>query len=229
MKKNDPFENVITIDGPGGAGKSTLAQGLAHALDWLCLDTGAIYRALALTLTELGLPDATPRAAGLTAQDMGLEFRREGAQCRLFLHGREPGEALRAPEIGLLASAVSAWPEVRSALLPIQRAAGREGRLVAEGRDMGTVVFPEARLKFFLVADLSVRAERRRLELAAQGVEVTLAKVTAELKARDLADATRSLAPLAPSPGAVTVDSTDMTVAEVLALALQEAKETFDL
>jgi cytidylate kinase len=160
---------------------------------------------------------------------MRLEFRRREASHQLFLDGRDLGDALRSPEIGGLASLVSGWPAVRRALLSAQRALGREGELVAEGRDMGTVVFPEARLKFFLTAALESRAERRRQELSPKNPDLGLAEVMAEIEARDLADETRSAAPLIPSPEAVFLDSTSLGAAEVLNLTREIAMAVFAL
>jgi cytidylate kinase len=224
-----PSCQVITIDGPGGAGKSTLALRLAKALGWVCLDTGAIYRVLALALTQKGLANSGEKAAGDLAQNLQLSFEKAGFKHRLFLEGQDPGEAIRTPEITSLSSKVSAWPAVRKALLPIQRALGQAGELIAEGRDMGTVVFPEAGLKFFLEASLEVRAKRRFLELSLKEEPVTLPEVLDSLKARDQADATRSLAPLIKAPDAMVLDSSSLTEDEVFTLVKDKAILTFGL
>ncbi|MDR1870362.1 MAG: (d)CMP kinase [Deltaproteobacteria bacterium] len=220
---------VIAIDGPGGSGKSTLAQNLAQALGWVCLDTGAIYRVVALVLTQKGLVSAGEKVAGEVARNLNLTFEKVGFKHRLFLDGQDPGETIRTPEITTLASKVSALPEVRTALLPLQRSLGQAGELIAEGRDMGTVVFPQAGLKFFLEASPEIRAKRRFLELTQKGENVTYSEVLARLKARDQADATRSLAPLTKAPGAVVLDSSCLTASEVFEVAKDKAIKTFNL
>ncbi|MDR0549226.1 MAG: (d)CMP kinase [Deltaproteobacteria bacterium] len=220
---------IIAIDGPAGVGKSTLALSLALNLNWICLDTGAIYRALALVILEKDLLKVTPLQAGQLAQNLDLEFRRVGQAIRLYLAGRDPGDALRTLPVSRLASQLSAWPEVRSALLPLQRSFGQKGELVTEGRDMGTVVFPTAGLKIFLTADLLVRAQRRLNQFLENGQPANLDEVREDLAARDHSDESRSLAPLRPSQDAFLLDVAQMTAAEVLDLCLKKAKAVFAL
>ncbi|MDR2141761.1 MAG: (d)CMP kinase [Deltaproteobacteria bacterium] len=218
---------IITIDGPGGAGKSTLARELAKRLSWLVLDTGAIYRALAFTLREMGLIDPSPELASQVAQSLELEFQMVDSERRLLLAGRDLGEAIRTPEISRLASFYSAWPEVRQALLPLQRAQAQKGPLVAEGRDMGTVVFPEAPLRIFLEASPETRARRVYEDLRRKGAQVSYERLVEELRARDRSDSTRDVAPLVKSPGVVVIDSSSLSLDETLALAWRLARETF--
>jgi cytidylate kinase len=227
MEKPDPRFNVIAIDGPAGAGKSTLALGLARALNWARLDTGAIYRALALNLAQKGLFEPTPEEAGDLALRLRLEFIREGSDLKLLVNGQDPGEALREPAISRLASVISAMPKVRSAFLPKQRAEGEKGQIVAEGRDMGTAIFPEAKLKFFLKADPKARAARRLAELLGQGAKTDFDEVLADVIARDRRDETRSLDPLFPAKDAIEIDSTDSDAAAVLAFCREKAREVF--
>jgi len=217
---------VITLDGPAGAGKSTVARRLAQALRITLLDTGAIYRALALSAKRLGVSWSDGPALARAANALRLEFQLEGDKNRVLLDGEDVTEAIRAPDISRGASQVSARPEVRQALLELQRRFAATGPLVAEGRDTGTVVFPQASLKIYLLADSTVRARRRLLELQAAGHEVALGEVKAEQDRRDAADAGREVAPLRPAEDAVTIDTSSHTVDEVVARILTLAAGT---
>lgn len=207
---------VITIDGPAAAGKSTMAKLLAGRLGFYLLDTGALYRAVALYLIRLGLTaddDPVPESA---LGSVNLKVEPEVASMRLFLGEEEVSQIIRSERIGDAASKFSAKPEVRRALLTIQRCAASRGRVVAEGRDMGTVVFPDAEVKFFLVADLAERSRRRHLEVLAGSGTVVLSKVRSEMQARDRRDESREQAPLVKARDALIIDTTGLDPTQVL-------------
>jgi cytidylate kinase len=226
----------VAIDGPAGAGKSTIARLLAAKLGFLLVDTGALYRAVALAAWRSGIAwDDEARVASLAASlaahdELKLEAQPvwrgasddptatplSGSGVRLLLRGEDVSLAIRTPEVSLGASRVAAIPGVRTALLELQRAAGREHSVVLEGRDIGTVVFPDAEVKFFLTAPLEVRAERRRRELEARGRVVSMEETAREVEERDRADSEREVAPLRKAHDAVLVDSGGRTVAELV-------------
>jgi CMP/dCMP kinase len=212
---------IVAIDGPAGAGKSTVARHLADALGFVLVDTGAIYRAVALAAKGTGIPwnDAT-RVGELarslvTRQALLLEHDAKSG-VRVLLDGEDVTAAIRAPDMGLGASTVSAHADVRAALLEMQRQAGRAGGVVLEGRDIGTVVFPDADVKFFLTARPEVRARRRFDELVAKGASVTLEETLADVLRRDEQDTTRPVAPLRQADDATAIDDSDITIAETV-------------
>jgi CMP/dCMP kinase len=209
---------VVAIDGPAGAGKSTTARQLATRLSFSFLDTGALYRAVALCARQKGIDwsDATGLAALAAALD--LRFEGSGADSRVIVGEQDVTSGIRAPEISEGASRVSAFPEVRAALLQLQREIGVRGRIVAEGRDTGTVVFPSAPAKFFLTAPVAVRAERRTRELRAAGRQVDPAEVQREMELRDERDRTRAVSPLRKADDAVEIDTAGRTADEVVDL-----------
>jgi cytidylate kinase len=205
---------VVAIDGPSGAGKSTVARGLARALGFGYVDTGAIYRAIAwLADEEAAAWDQGPLLAAL-ARRHRFAFDADGT---LEVDGRAPGDALRTPRISRGASVVAAHPAVRAALLELQRELGRDGGVVLEGRDIGTAVFPDAEIKFFLDATVPERARRRHAELTARGEAVSLEEVEREQEARDRADRERPISPLVRAADARAIDCDDLTAAEVVA------------
>jgi len=207
---------VVAIDGPAGAGKSTTARLLAARLGYTLLDTGAIYRVMALRARERGIAwDDGPGVASL-ADGLGLSFRLEDGVNRVFAAGQDLSAAIRTPEISDGASRVSALPEVRAALLDIQRRLGAAGGVVVEGRDIGTVVFPEAKAKFFLTADTDERTRRRVAELRGAGRAVDPAQTRAEIVARDQRDSTRATAPLRKADDAIEIDSSALGADEVV-------------
>ena len=205
--------SVIALDGPSGVGKSTTAKAVAQALGWQYLDTGAMYRATALALQRAGA-DLADRPA-LEAVLAGLRIRQAGT--REFLGDEDVSDRIRTPEITRMVTPVSADGRVREVLVAQQRAIAGAGGWVVDGRDIGTVVFPDACCKIFLTASVEVRARRRALELEGKGVAQPLAEVAADIERRDLADSTRAVAPLRKADDAVELDSGGMTLGEVVA------------
>jgi cytidylate kinase len=207
---------VVAIDGPAGAGKSTAARLLAARLGYELLDTGAIYRVMAMLARRRGIPwDDGPGVAAL-ATDLDLGFQLEGDLNRVLVDKIDVSSEIRTPEISDGASRVSALPEVRAALLGIQRRLGAAGGVVVEGRDIGTVVFPSAGAKFFLTATADERARRRVAELRAAGRHADFARTREDLLARDQRDSTRDVAPLRKAEDAVEIDSSALTPDEVV-------------
>jgi cytidylate kinase len=212
---------IVAIDGPAGAGKSTVARKLADALGFVLVDTGALYRAVALAAKRAQVPWTEGPALGELTRGIvargALTFERDPARGVLvLLDGRDISEEIRTPEMGMGASTVSAHKDVRDALLDVQRQAGRVGGVVLEGRDIGTVVFPDAEVKFFLTAKAEVRAERRHKELAAKGVSATLAETLEDVRRRDEQDSTRPVAPLRQAPDAILIDNSELTIDETV-------------
>jgi cytidylate kinase len=213
---------VVTIDGPAGAGKSTVAKQLARRLGYRLLDTGAIYRAVALTARRRGIAWTDATACAELARGLDIRFEFAGDRNCVYLAGDDATSAIRAPEISQGASQVSAHPEVRAALLELQRRLGAGGGVVVEGRDTGTVVFPAADAKFFLTASDTERARRRVAELAAAGTTVDYTETLREIRERDARDAGRDTAPMIAAPDAVLVDSSTQTIEDVVeSLALR--------
>jgi CMP/dCMP kinase len=213
---------IVAIDGPAGAGKSTVARRLADALGFLLVDTGAMYRAVALAAQRAGIAWSDADAVGDLARDLverqGISFAPDAhAGVEMRLDGDDVTEAIRAPAVAMGASTVSAHPRVRSALLEMQRQAGRAGGVVLEGRDIGTVVFPDAEVKFFLTARPDVRARRRYDELTAKGSAVTFENTLDEVRRRDEQDTRRAVAPLRPADDATLLDSSDITIDDTVA------------
>jgi cytidylate kinase len=212
---------VITVDGPAGAGKSTVSKLLAQKLGYIYLDTGAMYRAVALLARNSDHSDPLDeKILEEICLVLDLEFVQKDGTLRLLANGRDITEEIREPEISSLASAVSAKSVVRERLSMIQRTMGNAGGVVLEGRDMGTVVFPDADVKFFLDARPEVRSKRRFLELEAQGQDTTAEEVHQLMLERDRNDRSRQLAPLKPADDAVLVDSSDLQIEGVVQLML---------
>ncbi|MFO0601940.1 MAG: (d)CMP kinase [Polyangiales bacterium] len=212
---------VVAIDGPAGAGKSTVAKGVAAALGYTLVDTGSLYRAVALVAKGRGVAlddrDGVERAAREAVATGELRLgRAEKNVTRVLIAGEDPGDRIRTPEMSMGASAVSAYPGVREALLDAQRQFGAEGAVVLEGRDIGTVVFPDAEVKVFLTASAAVRARRRCDELTAKGVAASYEETLADVEQRDRQDASRAIAPLRQAEDATLVDSSAMAPAEVI-------------
>lgn len=220
-------KNLVTIDGPAGAGKTTVSRMLADRLGYRYIDTGALYRAVALAVYESGIDPKDDAALDKLCTGLSLRYARTENGSRLLSNGRDVTDRLRTPEITMLASAVSARPAVRRFLLGVQRAMGREKGAVFEGRDMGTVVFPDADVKFYLDAPEKIRAMRRYLELRPK-MDLTLAQVERDLVRRDKNDSTRMEAPLKPAVDAIRIDSADLAAAEVVALMLDHIERLVD-
>ena len=225
---------IVAIDGPAGAGKSTVARRLADRLGFTLVDTGALYRAVALAARRAGVAwDDEPAVVGvarriIVSRSLVLAHDAEKG-VRVVLDGDDVSDAIRSPEMGMGASRVSAIGGVRAALLDIQRQAGEKGGVVLEGRDIGTVVFPDAEVKFFLTASPEVRARRRYDELRERGQEVDYAVTLAEVRARDESDTRRAIAPLRRADDAVLIDSSDRdadAIVEEMAALVSSPKRT---
>jgi len=208
---------VITIDGPSASGKGTVASRVAAALGFHYLESGALYRLVALASLRAGLGPEQEKEIAAFASRLPAEFLGD----KIILSGQDVTEDLRSEECGIRASEIARLPAVRAALLERQRAFRRPPGLVADGRDMGTVVFPDAVLKIFLTASAAVRAERRYKQLIDKGIHANLAALSRDLQERDARDAARSVAPLVPAPDAVLLDSSAMSVEEVVNRVLE--------
>lgn len=209
MKNSVP---VITIDGPTASGKGTVAHRVAQVLGWGVLDSGALYRLTALSVLQRGGDPADPEAVAHIAESLEVVFHAQG----ILLEGREVSELIRQEEVGNLASRLAPNPALRAALLERQRAFRRPPGLVADGRDMGTIVFQDADLKIFLVADVRARAQRRCKQLIEKGISANLEDLLADMRERDARDIERAVAPLLPAQDAHVVDSSTLTIEQTV-------------
>lgn len=207
---------VIAIDGPVGAGKSTVARALAQRLGYRYVDTGAMYRSVAWAAAQHGVALGDETAVARLARALGIEFVPTTEGQRILVDGEDATEAIRRPEMSDASSVVSAYAAVREAMVALQRRMGAAGDVVMEGRDIGTVVFPDAQVKIYLDASLDERAGRRFRELQGRGEGVTYEEVRRSLEERDRRDSTRAHSPLRVAPGAIVVDSTGMGVVDVV-------------
>lgn len=221
---------VITVDGPSGSGKGTLALRLARELGWHFLDSGALYRLVALAALKHDVPLDDESALSALAEGLAVEFHLpESGELQVLLEGENVTHQLRLEETGNAASKVAPHPGVRQALLERQRRFQQPPGLVADGRDMGTVVFPQAELKIFLTASAEVRGERRYKQLKEKGVGANLADLVREIAERDERDANRKVSPLKPAEDAVIVDSSDLGIDEVFELVLKLVRQSIEI
>lgn len=222
MTKPDKPVPVLTIDGPSGSGKGTISRLVADSLGWHLLDSGALYRAVGYAASMAGLDLSDAEALTRCAETTKITFRdlKDGGETRIYVNSHEATDELRTETVGAVASAIAAIPAVRAALVAKQHSFRRAPGLVADGRDMGTVIFPDARTKVFLTASAEERARRRYKQLKEKGLAVTLSALLREIEARDARDAARPVAPLKPATDAVLIDSTGMPVDAVVAKVL---------
>jgi cytidylate kinase len=216
MMKTSRKRPIVAIDGPAGSGKSTVALLAAKRLGFTLVDTGAIYRCVALEAIRKSISEDDGLALGEAAASIRLRFEQGGIGRRVWLNGREVTEDIRTPEISAASSKISTKPEVRAALLGLQRELGKEGGVVLEGRDVGTVVFPDAEVKIFLIATPEVRAKRRTAELREKGLDVSLETTLEEVMLRDERDQGRPIAPLKPAADSITIDTGPLSIEQVV-------------
>jgi CMP/dCMP kinase len=207
---------VVAIDGPAGSGKSTVARKLARRLSFTHIDTGALYRGVALIALRAKIPLTDEVAIAAEVSRAKLEFRQLEEGNLLHINDENVSKLIRTEEISQASSKVSAFPKVRAILLGLQQELGRNGAVVLEGRDIGTVVFPNAEVKIFLTASIEARAKRRTVELSVKGLAVDIDRVLAEMAQRDKQDSERSISPLKQAPDAVVVDTSSMSIESVL-------------
>ena len=215
----------VAIDGPAGAGKSTIAKAAAKALGFIYVDTGALYRTIALNAVRTGVIDDTDKIIEmLGSTDVKLGFADDGTQC-VYLNGEDVSSQIRTPEISMGASKVSAIPKVREFLLDLQRDIAKENNVIMDGRDIATVVLPDAKPKIFLYASPECRAERRYKELIEKGESVSYEDVLADVNQRDYQDSHREIAPLKPTENSVMADTSSLTLDESIDLIINVIKE----
>ena len=215
----------IAIDGPGGAGKTTLSKAIAKKLGIVYVDTGAMYRTVGLYVRDHGFSWENTAAVISLLSEIHIEVKFEDGVQNIYLNGINPGDRIREPEISMYASGVSKIPEVRAFLLETQKEIARKNSVIMDGRDIGTVILPDADLKLFMTASPETRAKRRYLELREKGQDVTLEQVMAEMVARDAQDAGRDIAPAIPADDAIMYDNSGLTFEESLESLLAFIKE----
>ena len=216
---------VVAIDGPSGAGKSTMTRMLAERLGYIHIDTGAMFRAIALAASRSGVKTDDDKGLEELCRCTNVAFERNNGCCKVLLNGKDVSVAIRTPEISVLTSEISAKKPVRDSLLELQRSMGKHGGVILEGRDIGTVVFPDAEVKFFLSASAEERGRRRYLELVAKGESVTLEETIAAAARRDENDERREHAPLRCPEDAIIIDSTGVSIEQVLETMEKRVRE----
>jgi cytidylate kinase len=209
---------AIALDGPAGAGKSTIARTVAKKLGFIYIDTGALYRTIGLAATTAGINTDDPAAIAALLDSLTIQLTFRGDEQRVLLNGEDVSDRIRTPEASMMASKVSAIPAVRTFLLSLQRKMAEENNVIMDGRDIGTVVLPNAQIKLFLTASVACRAQRRYEELIAKGMEVTLEDVQSDMEKRDYADSHRAVAPLKPAEDAQIVDTSWLELHQSVAL-----------
>jgi cytidylate kinase len=220
---------VITIDGPSGTGKGTLSQLAAKTLGWHYLDSGSLYRVLAFAALQQQLALAQEEPLVHLAHTLDIQFPENHGEIRIILAGQDISDAIRSELCGNTASRISVFPKVRRALLDKQRAFRKPPGLITDGRDMGTVIFPDAQPKFFLTASVEERAQRRYRQLKKAGVHVSLERILRDIEQRDMRDQQRSVAPLKPAPDAIIIDTTELSIHESLDCILLNIKTSLGL
>ena len=219
--QHDPLAPVVTIDGPGGSGKGTLSSLVAAKLGWHLLDSGALYRIVAVSAQSQGIDLADENALVAMVADLQIAFIGD----KVDVNGSDLSDIIRTEETGVAASQVAALPGVRDAILALQKSFQRAPGLVADGRDMGTVVFPHSKAKIFLDASAEARADRRYKQLKNKGLSVNLRDLLEQIQERDARDRGRAVAPLKPTADALIIDSTQMTIEEVLQMIMAEVSK----
>lgn len=220
-------KKIITIDGPAGAGKSTASKVLASRLSYVYLDTGALYRAIAYKVTKTCISLDDDKALSLLSRNVNISLKNEDGKLEIFIDGEQITGKIRTEEISMIASLVSAHPCVRESLLHIQQEIGAQGGIVAEGRDMGTVVFPNADYKFYLDASVSERAKRRYKEITARNDIAHYAQIEKDIMVRDAQDMERAISPLKPAFDAIVIDSTYLSVTDVVEKMMQTIRYNY--
>ncbi len=221
------MDKLITVDGPSGVGKGTICLLLSQKLGWPVLDSGALYRLTAVAAMRDGIDETQEAELEKIARDLDIRFDSTTTGLKYILRNQDVSETIREEASGNMASKVAAIPGVRAALLEKQRSFANDAGLIADGRDMGTVVFPDAPLKIYLTASAEERAERRYKQLKDKGIDVNIRDLVADLTARDERDSNRTVAPLKPADDAEIIDTTSLTIAEVEAKVIQLANERF--
>ena len=221
--QHDPLAPVVTIDGPGGSGKGTLSSLVAEKLGWHLLDSGALYRIVAVSAQSQAIDLADENALVAMVADLQIAFIGD----KVDVNGRDLSDIIRTEEAGVAASQVAALPGVRDAILALQKSFQRAPGLVADGRDMGTVVFPHSKAKIFLDASAEARADRRYKQLKNKGLSVNLRDLLEQIQERDARDRGRAVAPLKPAADALIIDSTQMTIEEVLETIMTEVSKGY--
>jgi cytidylate kinase len=216
---------IITVDGPAGVGKSSVSKALSKRSSYVYLDTGALYRAVAFRVAESGISPADKEEISKFCENIDITLRLDNGEMKILADGNDITDKIRSEKISILASTVSAIPAVREALLPIQRKVAQSGGVIAEGRDMGTVVFPDADVKFFINADIGERAKRRYLQLKRKGVAADFEEIKSGIVVRDRQDTKRNVSPLRPAEDAYILDTTNMKMMEVVEKMISVIRE----
>lgn len=219
---------TIAIDGPAASGKSTTAREVARRLGYTYIDTGAMYRAVTLKALQENIPVSDEEAVAKIAEQIQIRFGKSNRKTVIYMDGEEVSEKIRRPDIDARISPVAANPRVREILVAKQQEMGRQGGVVLDGRDIGTVVFPGAELKIFMVASVRERALRRQKELAGKGVKADLEEIMQGIRYRDAQDTSRSHGPLKKAPDAIEIDTTNLTIEEQVEKILQLARQKID-